>query len=95
MRPCPRVFTMRERNSIIYQSLEERLQTILPAAMAENDIDMWLIICQEDNLDPVFRTMIPMVTWCPILQILVFSNTGNGDIQGIKIPNNGRRSGAS
>ena len=85
MRSCPRVITMRERNSILYQSLEERLQTVLPASMAENNIDMWLIICQEDDLDPVFRTMIPMATWCPILQILVFYDTGNGDIEGINI----------
>ena len=44
--------------------------------MRATDIDMWLILCQEDNFDPVFTTMIPMDTWCPILQILVFYDRG-------------------
>jgi Xaa-Pro aminopeptidase len=45
-------------------------------AMRETGFDMWLILCQEDDLDPVFRTMIPMDTWCPILQMLVFYDGG-------------------
>jgi len=40
--------------------------------MRETGIDMWLILCYEDNLDPLFPTFIPPDTWCPILQILVF-----------------------
>jgi hypothetical protein len=45
--------------------------------MRENGFDMWLILCQEDDLDPVFKTMIPMNIWCPILQILVFYDKGD------------------
>ena len=37
---------------------------------------MWLILCQEDDLDPVFKTMIPMNTWTPILQMLIFFDRG-------------------
>jgi Xaa-Pro aminopeptidase len=39
---------------------------------------MWLILCQEDTPDPVHATMIPMDTWCPILQVLVFYDPGAG-----------------
>jgi hypothetical protein len=39
-------------------------------------IDMWLVICQEDDYDPVFRTMVPLRTWAPILQMLVFYDRG-------------------
>jgi hypothetical protein len=39
---------------------------------------MWLILCQEDNPDPVFRTMLPMNTWTPILQMLIFYDPGAG-----------------
>jgi len=53
--------------------------------MRETGFDMWLILCQEDNLDPVFTTLIPMDTWCPILQMLIFYDRGEGDVEGINI----------
>ncbi len=80
-----KVLQMRERCEIINRNLKNRVDKILPMIMQETDIDMWLIICQEDNLDPVFQTMIPMDTWCPILQILVFFNRGNGDVERINL----------
>jgi len=67
---------MRERSEIIERALAERLDEVLPVAMREAGLDMWLIICQEDDLDPVYETMIPMETWCPILQMLVFYDRG-------------------
>jgi hypothetical protein len=45
-------------------------------AMRETSFDMWIVICQEDDLDPVFTTMVPMDAWCPILQILIFFDQG-------------------
>lgn len=72
----PRVLPMRERAEVIYRILCERLETILPLAMRENEIDLWLILCQEDNPDPVFSTMIPMDTWTPILQVMAFFDRG-------------------
>ena len=74
----PRVLPMRERSETIDRTLAGRLDTVLPVAMREAGLDMWIIICQEDDLDPVFTTMIPMDCWCPILQILVFYDTGDG-----------------
>ena len=68
---------MRQRAEVVNRVLAERLETVLPGAMREAGIDMWLVICQEDNLDPVFESMIPMDTWCPILQILVFYDRGS------------------
>ena len=70
---------MRQRADVIWRLLKRRLDTILPVAMRENGFDMWLILCQEDDLEPVFRTMIPMDTWCPILQILVFYDRGEAE----------------
>ena len=67
---------MRQRAEVVNRALAERLETVLPKAMREAGIDMWLVICQEDNLDPVYESMIPMDTWCPILQILVFYDRG-------------------
>jgi Xaa-Pro aminopeptidase len=72
----PQVLYMRQRAGMIYRILKKRLKTILPMAMRETGFDMWVILCQEDNPDPVFATLIPLDTWCPILQILVFYDRG-------------------
>ncbi|HJN15457.1 MAG TPA: Xaa-Pro aminopeptidase, partial [Armatimonadota bacterium] len=76
--PFPRVLPMRERSDLIDEVLATRLDAVLPIAMREAGLDMWIIICQEDDLDPVFTTMVPMNCWCPIMQILVFYDTGDG-----------------
>jgi Xaa-Pro aminopeptidase len=73
---APLVMPVRQRAEVVRQALEERLETILPASMRETGLDMWLILCQEDDLDPIFTTMIPMDTWCPILQMLIFFDRG-------------------
>lgn len=31
----------------------ERISTLLPGAMAENDLDAWVVICRENNNDPL------------------------------------------
>ena len=63
---------MRQRCGVMDTILERRLETILPVAMREAGLDMWLILCQEDDFDPAFTTLILMDTWCPILKVLVF-----------------------
>ena len=44
--------------------------------MRETGFDMWVVACNEDNLDPVFETMIPFENWNPITQVLVFYDRG-------------------
>jgi len=70
------ILPQRQQAEVINRILASRLDTILPLAMREAGLDMWLIICQEDDFDPVFTTLIPMDTWCPILQILIFYDRG-------------------
>ena len=47
--------------------------------MRENGFDMWILLCQEDNPDPLFETMMPEDTWFPILQMLVLSDRGESE----------------
>jgi hypothetical protein len=75
---------MRERAEVVHRLLKRRLDEVLPEAMRGAGTDCWLILCQEDNLDPVYTTLIPMDTWCPILQILVFFDDGER-IEGINL----------
>ncbi len=72
----PRVLPLRQRSDVIHRVLKRRLETVLPAAMRDGGFDMWLVICQEDDWDPIHDTFCPMAPWRPILQILVFFDRG-------------------
>jgi Xaa-Pro aminopeptidase len=72
----PKVMSLRERKDVVNKITLMRLDTLLPKVMRQAGIDMWIIACNEDNLDPVFKTMIPFDSWCPITQILVFFDRG-------------------
>ena len=52
--------------------------------MRKTGFDMWLIICHEDNHDPIFNTLIPWQCWAPILQMVAFYDNGS-DIERINI----------
>jgi len=78
----PVVLSMRERAATINLITQVRLDKLLPRIMREAGFDMWIILCQEDNVDAVFRTMIPMNTWNRRDLILVFYDRGPG--QGVE-----------
>ncbi len=72
----PSVLSIRERAALVNAVALKRLERLLPRLMRETGFDMWIVACNEDNLDPVFETMIPYENWCPITQILVFYDKG-------------------
>ncbi len=76
MNTFPSVLSLRQQNEVSQAILEKRLTSVLPLAMREAGIDMWLVICQEDDYDPIFKTMVPLRVWAPILQMLVFYDRG-------------------
>jgi hypothetical protein len=80
-RGFPRILPAREQSRLITELVRTRLDTVLPLAMADAGLDMWIVLCQEDDLDPVYKTMIPMDCWCPILSLLVFVDEGGGKIR--------------
>ncbi len=74
----PPLLPVRQQDELITRSLRERFEHILPVAMREAGLDMWLIVCQEDDPDPAFKAMLPVNTWTPILQMLIFCDRGPG-----------------
>jgi Xaa-Pro aminopeptidase len=78
----PRVLPVRQQADVIVRNLRQRLDTVLPLAMREAGIDMWLILCQEDDYDPIFTILTPMGAWRPILQIILFYD--RGEAQGVE-----------
>ncbi len=82
----PSILSVRKQDEQLTPVLKKRLVSILPETMRVANIDMWLILCQEDNLDPVYQTMIPLNTWTPILQMLVFSKDSAGKtVEGLNL----------
>jgi len=76
---APVVLSMKERADTVNRLLEERLDTVVPALMNREGIDMWIIAAREYNEDPVIRTMLP-ATWIAARRrtILVFFNGDSG-----------------
>ncbi|MFB3854425.1 MAG: M24 family metallopeptidase [Vicinamibacterales bacterium] len=73
----PHILTLRQQAEVWNASLQERLERILPAIMREEGIDMWLVICRENNEDPVYFSLVPFTTlYASRLQILVFHDRG-------------------
>lgn len=72
----PSVLPVRERAALVYRITAKRLDTLVPRMMRETGFDMWIVSCNEDNLDPVFETMVPYENWNPITQLLVFFDQG-------------------
>jgi len=72
----PNVLSIRERVELVNTITLKRLELLIPKFLRETGLDMWIITCNEDNLDPIFKTMIPYGQWCPITQIIVFFDRG-------------------
>jgi len=72
----PAVLTVRQQADLVHRITAKRLDALLPRLMRETGFDMWIISCNEDNLDPVFETMVPLGNWNPITQVLVFYDRG-------------------
>jgi len=72
----PRILSIKERAELVNTITLKRLDLLVPKFMRKTGFDMWIITCNEDDLDPIFKTMIPYGQWCPITQIIVFYDRG-------------------
>ena len=58
----PAVLGLKEQSAIYDGWLSARLDRLLPELMRREKIDMWLIICQEYNEDPVYLSLVPFAS---------------------------------
>ena len=73
----PGILTLREQAAVYNGWLKVRLEQIVPQLMREEGIDMWLVICRENNEDPVYSSLVPFNTrYASRLQVLVFFDRG-------------------
>ena len=59
----PSILPLRERAEVINRWLTIRLEEVLPEIMRREKFDMWIVICQEYNEDPVFKTLVPATSF--------------------------------
>lgn len=73
----PVVLPMRERAALMDRWLDARLDTVVPALMRREGVDLWIVSAREYNEDPVIETMLP-ATWLAARRrtILVFYDRG-------------------
>ncbi|THH41540.1 M24 family metallopeptidase [Neolewinella litorea] len=58
----PVILSLRQQGELQDRWLKERFETVVPAIMREEGIDMWVMITREYNEDAVVKTMLPS-TW--------------------------------
>jgi Xaa-Pro aminopeptidase len=77
---------LEKRCQVVNHVLKSRFDNILPMVMRETEFDMWLILCWEDNWDPVFMTMLPAGVGTPkILLMLVLFDRGELGVERINL----------
>jgi Xaa-Pro aminopeptidase len=75
----PTILSPREQAAVRDAWLVKRLDTVVPALMRREGIDLWLLVAREYAEDPVVRTMLP-ATWLSARRrtVLMFHDPGDG-----------------
>ncbi len=77
----PAVLPPRERVAVENRLLEQRLDTLLPALMAETNIDLWLVLSREYAEDPVYFTLVPQPSFAARrTTLLAFHRKADGSV---------------
>lgn len=78
----PDILTLRDQAAVYNAWLEYRLDHVLPELMRQEGIDMWLVICRENNEDPVFFSLVPFNNlYASRTSMLVFFDRGAEGIE--------------
>ncbi|MGE5360487.1 MAG: M24 family metallopeptidase [Bacteroidales bacterium] len=82
----PPTLTLREQASTYNAWLRARLERILPELMRQEGFDMWLVICRENNEDPVFFSLVPFTNlYASRTSMLVFFDRGAEGVERLTV----------
>ena len=85
-RRLPPILSLRERARLEDLWLARRLDTVVPALMRENGVDMWVLIAREYVEDPVVETMLDAKSLNARRRtILLFHDPGHGPIERLTV----------
>lgn len=80
------VLAHRDRIAPENAMLNERLTSLLPALMAETELDMWLVINREYVEDPVFFSLVPQPTFAARrTTMLIFNRLADGQVEKLSV----------
>ncbi len=63
-----------EQANTLHQIRREKFDNVLPGAMRDNDIDMWIHVIRDGNPDPM------QLHFGPVSGYIVFTDRGSGRI---------------
>ena len=72
----PKLLTQREQMEVREAWLKKRLGTLLPAMMKRHGIDMWIVVNEEFNGDPVTPHITPPIPIVGRRDIFIFIDRG-------------------
>ncbi len=73
----PAVLSLKDQAALYDGWLKLRLETVLPEIMRREKIDLWLVVCEEYNEDPVYLSLVPFRSLSARrLSMLVFFDRG-------------------
>lgn len=55
------IMRLKQQRETALEIQKQRLEELLPQLMKASGLDMWLVICREDNDDPVLPSLLPAV----------------------------------
>lgn len=75
----PAVLGLKDQAAICDGWLKVKLDKVLPELMRREKIDLWLVLCEEYNEDPVYLSLVPFAGLSARrLSLLVFYDRGGG-----------------
>ena len=82
----PVILTLREQAAVYNNWLKARLDRTLPELMRQEGFDMWLVICRENNEDPVFFSLVPFTNlYASRTSMLVFFDKGAEGVERLTV----------
>jgi len=82
----PAILPLRDQAAVYNAWLKTRLDRILPELMRQEGFDMWLVICRENNEDPVFSSLVPFTSlYASRTSILVFFDKGPQGVERLTV----------
>lgn len=86
-----KVLPLRQQAEIRNSWLKKRFETVLPALMAREGFDMWLVVAREYNEDPVIMTLLREPEMAARRRtILVFARNGDGSVDRLTVSRYGQ-----
>lgn len=83
----PKILSLQQQAKVVDRLLEDKVETVLPQLMRDNEIDMWIVMAREYNEDPVIRTLLP-ATWHAARRrtvLVMFDPGGEAEIEALAV----------